>query len=129
MNVELKNVNSIPGVKNGISDEIQRQQQVFSQGADIAQETRKWNADNGIAMSMCSRQMVNDYRHFPNRDLGPLEMKRVLIDEFQQLLPELPLQKQGRLFITYDLRYPITSVFYPHSSLCDYFEEIVKVCN
>ncbi|MDR1906625.1 MAG: Asp-tRNA(Asn)/Glu-tRNA(Gln) amidotransferase subunit GatB [Puniceicoccales bacterium] len=127
--VELKNLNSISGVKNGIAYEIQRQQQVLSQGGRIAQETRKWDADNGISTSMRSKETVNDYRYFPDPDLVPLKIERTLVDELLQLLPELPFQKQERFFITYDLPYTLTSVFYPHSELCDYFEETVKIYN
>jgi aspartyl-tRNA(Asn)/glutamyl-tRNA(Gln) amidotransferase subunit B len=45
------------------------------------------------------------------------------------MLPEFPFQKQERFFTTYDLPYTITSVFYPNSELCDYFEEVVKIYN
>ncbi|MDR0740214.1 MAG: Asp-tRNA(Asn)/Glu-tRNA(Gln) amidotransferase subunit GatB [Puniceicoccales bacterium] len=127
--VELKNLNSISGVRNGIAYEIQRQQQVLAQGGHIVQETRKWDADKGVSIPMRSKETVNDYRYFPDPDLVLLKIERSFVDELQQSLPEFPFQKQERFFITYDLPYTITSVFYPNSELCDYFEEAVKFYN
>jgi aspartyl-tRNA(Asn)/glutamyl-tRNA(Gln) amidotransferase subunit B len=74
--VELKNLNSISGVKNGITYEIQRQQRAISQGDRIIQETRKWDADGGVSTSMRSKETVNDDRYFPDPDLVPLKIER-----------------------------------------------------
>jgi aspartyl-tRNA(Asn)/glutamyl-tRNA(Gln) amidotransferase subunit B len=127
--VELKNLNSISGVRNGIAYEIQRQQQTLAQGGHIIQETRKWDADGGISTPMRSKETVNDYRYFPDPDLVALRIERAFVGELQQSLPEFPFRKQERFFTTYDLPYTITSVFYPNSELCDYFEETVKIYN
>jgi aspartyl-tRNA(Asn)/glutamyl-tRNA(Gln) amidotransferase subunit B len=127
--VELKNLNSISGVKNGITYEIQRQQQILDRGGHMAQETRKWDADNNISTAMRSKETVNDYRYFPDPDLVPLKIARTWVDELQQSLPELPFRKQERFSVAYDLPYTITSVFYPHPELCNYFEESVKYYN
>ncbi|MDR0418561.1 MAG: Asp-tRNA(Asn)/Glu-tRNA(Gln) amidotransferase subunit GatB [Puniceicoccales bacterium] len=124
--VELKNLNSISGVRNGIAYEIQRQQQILSQDKPIVQETRKWDADEGISTPMRSKETANDYRYFPDPDLVPLKIERTFVQELQQSLPEFPFQKQERFFMAYNLPYTITSVFYPNSELCDYFEEAVE---
>jgi aspartyl-tRNA(Asn)/glutamyl-tRNA(Gln) amidotransferase subunit B len=127
--VELKNLNSISGVKNGIAYEIQRQQRILANGGHIVQETRKWNADEGISTAMRSKETINDYRYFSDPDLVPLKIERALVRKLQQLLPEFPFQKQERFFATYNLPYTITSVLYPSPELCDYFEETVKIYN
>lgn len=127
--VELKNLNSISGVKNGIAYEIQRQQQVLESGGHITQETRRWDADNGISTPMRSKETVNDYRYFPDPDLMPLKLDTSWVNELQTTLPELPFQKQERFFKDYDLPYTITSVFYPNADLSAYFEEAVSLYN
>ena len=127
--VELKNLNSISGVKNGIAYEIVRQQKVLEQGGRVIQETRKWDADSGTSSSMRSKETVNDYRYFPDPDLLPLKIESELVDELKKSVPESPFRKQERFFVDYDLPYTITSVFYPHSELCDYFEAAVKCYN
>ncbi|MDR3317710.1 MAG: Asp-tRNA(Asn)/Glu-tRNA(Gln) amidotransferase subunit GatB [Puniceicoccales bacterium] len=125
--VELKNLNSISGVKNGIAYEILRQKKVLEEGGHIKQETRKWNAEDSISTSMRSKETVDDYRYFPDPDLVPLKIERSLVDELLRSLPELPFSKQERFFLDYDLPYNITSVLYPHSDLCNFFEETVRL--
>jgi aspartyl-tRNA(Asn)/glutamyl-tRNA(Gln) amidotransferase subunit B len=124
--VELKNLNSISGVKNGITYEIRRQRQVLEEGGHVAQETRKWDAEHSLSTPMRSKETVNDYRYFPDPDLVPLKIERALVDELEQSLPELPFRKQERFFASYDLPYTITSVFYPYPDLCDFFEESLQ---
>ncbi|MDR2200950.1 MAG: Asp-tRNA(Asn)/Glu-tRNA(Gln) amidotransferase subunit GatB [Puniceicoccales bacterium] len=123
--VELKNLNSISGVRNGIAYEIQRQRQVLEEGGQVKQETRKWDADANISTPMRTKETIDDYRYFPDPDLVPLKIERSLIEELRQSLPEMPFRKQERFFTSYDLPYTITSVFYPHPDLCDFFEETV----
>ncbi|MDR2806792.1 MAG: Asp-tRNA(Asn)/Glu-tRNA(Gln) amidotransferase subunit GatB [Puniceicoccales bacterium] len=125
--VELKNLNSISGVRNGIAYEIRRQQQVLSDGGHIPQETRKWDAERSISTPMRSKETVDDYRYFPDPDLAPLKIEKTWIDTLRQSLPELPFSKQERFFKSYDLPYTVTSVFYPHPDLCDFFEATVQL--
>lgn len=127
--VELKNLNSISGVKNGIAYEIQRQKQVLMSGGCVVQETRRWDADSGVSLSMRTKETVNDYRYFPDPDLVPLVIEQETIDNLKNTLPETPFRKQDRFFEQYNLPYTITSVFYPLLDLCDYFEDAVAIYN
>ena len=127
--VELKNLNSISGVKNGIAYEIQRQKQILLSGQRVLQETRRWDADAGISLPMRSKETVNDYRYFPDPDLLPLIVERTYVDQLRSSLPEAPFRKQERFFEKYELPYTITSVLYPHLELCNYFEQAVSVYN
>ena len=43
--VEIKNMNTISGVKNGVTYEIARQIQAVENGEAIVQETRRWNPE------------------------------------------------------------------------------------
>lgn len=124
--VELKNLNSISGVKNGIEYEIKRQEKLLNAGQRIVQETRRWDADTNISMAMRSKETVNDYRYFPDPDLVPLKIERDLVEDLGKGLPEMPFRKQERLFSVYNLPYTITSVFYPNPDLCNFFEEAVR---
>ena len=44
--VELKNLNTISGVRNGVAYEIKRQTSVLQEGGTISQETRRWNPEH-----------------------------------------------------------------------------------
>jgi aspartyl-tRNA(Asn)/glutamyl-tRNA(Gln) amidotransferase subunit B len=124
--VELKNLNSISGVRNGIAYEIRRQRKILEEGGQVGQETRKWDAESGISTAMRSKETVNDYRYFPDPDLVPLHIERSLVEALRRSLPELPFRKQERFFTDYDLPYTITSVLYPNSDLCQFFEETAR---
>jgi len=119
--VELKNLNSISGVRNGIEYEIKRQAKHLDEGNKIIQETRKWNADEGFSSSMRTKEMAHDYRYFPDPDLMPVKITSNILDPIKQDLPERPFDKQIRFFSQYDLPFTITSVLYPDFKLCNFF--------
>lgn len=126
--VELKNLNSISGVRNGIKYEIDRQSKLLKEGNVVTQETRKWNADEGFSTPMRTKELAHDYRYFPDPDLMPVHTAPFL-NSIKQDLPERPFEKQRRFFKEYDLPYTITSVLYPDFELCHFFEEAVKIHN
>lgn len=124
--VELKNLNSISGVKAGIAYEIRRQIGVLKRGGAIHQETRRWDADAGATAEMRMKEDAHDYRYFPDPDLMPVvvdeEWKRALREE----IPELPFHKQRRFMEQYALPYTITSVLAPDRLLSDWFEAAAR---
>lgn len=126
--VELKNLNSISGVRNGIKYEINRQTKLLDEKMLIIQETRKWN-DEGFSTPMRTKEMARDYRYFPDPDLMPVKISSDLLNSVKQELPERPFDKQIRFFKEYDLPYTITSVLYPDHYLSSFFEEAVKIHN
>ena len=67
--VELKNLNSISFVRDGIAQEIRRQTAVVEAGGKIEQETRDYDGQTGLSQSLRSKEMAHDYRYFP--DPGP----------------------------------------------------------
>ena len=129
--VEIKNLNSISGVRNGITYEIKRQIALCQkgEGASIVQETRSWDADKGITFSMRSKEMAHDYRYFPDPDLMPVRVSEEIKKTLADALPERPFAKQERFMKEYNLPYTITSVLCPDKALSDYFENAVKAHN
>ena len=64
--VEIKNLNTISGVRNGVEYEIRRQTKALEQGETIIQETRRWNPEQKYTTSMRTKEMAHDYRYFPD---------------------------------------------------------------
>ncbi len=126
--VELKNLNSISGVRNGIDYEIQRQIRVVESGGQVIQETRRWDAEAGAATLMRTKEMAHDYRYFPDPDLMPVRVDREWLENLRATLPELPYERQRRYFEQYDLPYTVTSVFVPDHRLAAFFEEAAERC-
>jgi aspartyl-tRNA(Asn)/glutamyl-tRNA(Gln) amidotransferase subunit B len=126
--VELKNLNSISGVKNGVEHEIKRQIQCVQRGERIVQETRRWDAQLGVTQSMRSKEQAHDYRYFPDPDLMPVRTTPEQIAKLKAELPEAPFDKQRRYQKEWDLPYTITSVICPDHDLTAYFEAAVAAC-
>ncbi len=121
--VELKNLNSVSGVCNGVEYEIKRQIEIVKEGGKIVQETRRWDAEANTSSSMRSKEEAHDYRYFPDPDLRPLKIPSELKRSLEQNLPELPFRKQERYYEDYKLPYTITSVLCPNKHLAALFEQ------
>jgi aspartyl-tRNA(Asn)/glutamyl-tRNA(Gln) amidotransferase subunit B len=121
--VELKNLNSISFVRDGIAHEIRRQLAVLESGGTIAQETRDYDGQTGRSQSLRSKEMAHDYRYFPDPDLMPVQVDGAWLDRLRAECPELPLPRQRRFMEQYGLPYTITSVLVWDRDLGNYFEQ------
>lgn len=122
---EMKNVNSLTGVRNCINFEIRRQIRACENGEKIIQETRGWNAETGHTYSMRSKENAHDYRYFPDPDLMPVRLDAEWLARLKKDLPEKPFDRQRRYMAQFNLPYTVTSVLVPDRALCEFFEKSV----
>ena len=108
--VELKNMNTISGVKAGLEYEIKRQTKIMHQGGNIIQETRRWNAELNKTTTMRTKEDAHDYRYFPDPDLMPVKISGKWLELLRMKLPEMPWDKQRRYLADFGLPYTVTSV-------------------
>lgn len=125
--VELKNLNSISYVRDGIVTEIKRQINVVTSGGTIVQETRLYDGETGRSASMRSKEMAHDYRYFPDPDLMPVRIDAEWKARLAAELPERPFAKQARFMEQLGLPYSAASVLVRDRALADFFEETVKL--
>ena len=126
--VEIKNLNTISGVRNGIAYEIQRQTLAKENGTPIVQETRRWNADENYTTSMRSKEMAHDYRYFPDPDLMPVKVSKEWTDRLAKDLPNSPLTSNAATWRnSASLHHHIRPV--PDKPLADFFEEALQTYN
>ncbi|GAB1488494.1 Asp-tRNA(Asn)/Glu-tRNA(Gln) amidotransferase subunit GatB [Opitutaceae bacterium] len=126
--VELKNLNSISFVRDGIEHEIKRQIAVVQSGGTIVQETRDYDGVTGTSQSLRVKEMAHDYRYFPDPDLMPVKVDAAWKARIQAECPEQPFDKQRRFLEQYHIPYTLTSVLVWDRALADYFEEAAKLC-
>jgi aspartyl-tRNA(Asn)/glutamyl-tRNA(Gln) amidotransferase subunit B len=124
--VELKNLNSISFVRDGIAHEIKRQISVLERGGTLVQETRDYDGQTGNSQSLRSKEMAHDYRYFPDPDLMPVKVDEDWKTRLRAECPELPFDKQRRFLDHYQLPYTLTSVLVWDKELSAYFEEAAK---
>jgi len=125
--VELKNLNSISFVRDGIEHEIKRQTSVLERGGTIVQETRDYDGMTGTSQSLRTKEEAHDYRYFPDPDLMPVAVDEAWKARIRSECPELPFVKQRRFMEQYQLPYTLTSVLVWDRALADYFEAAVKI--
>jgi aspartyl-tRNA(Asn)/glutamyl-tRNA(Gln) amidotransferase subunit B len=125
--VELKNLNSIAFVRDGIAHEIKRQMAVMERGGVIVQETRDYDGQTGASQSLRSKEMAHDYRYFPDPDLMPVRVDEEWLSRIRRDLPEMPFDRQRRFFTEYQLPYTSTSVLIWDPELSRFFEETARI--
>ena len=120
---ELKNMNSFRNVQRALEFEIRRQREVLEGGGKIVQETRLWDADRDITLSMRGKEEAHDYRYFPDPDLVPLVISDAWVEQMRGSLPELPGPRKRRLSSQYGLPEYDAGVLTASKRLAGYFEE------
>jgi aspartyl-tRNA(Asn)/glutamyl-tRNA(Gln) amidotransferase subunit B len=125
--VELKNLNSISYVRDGIAAEIKRQVAVVTDGGTITQETRLYDGETGRSAAMRSKEMAHDYRYFPDPDLMPVRIDAAWKQRLAAELPERPFARQARFMGQLGLPYSAASVLIRDRTLGDFLEVTVKL--
>lgn len=126
---EIKNLNSFRNVQRALEYEIQRQAEVLDSGGSIDQETRLFDADRGVTLTMRSKEDAHDYRYFPEPDLVPIHVNADWITRVQAELPELPDAKRQRFVAEYGLPEYDAEVLTASRELAAYFEDTVQQYN
>ncbi len=126
---EVKNMNSFKNVERALTYEINRQIQVLESGGKIVQETLLWDANEGIARPMRSKEEAHDYRYFPEPDLVPLAVSAEWIDAIRAALPELPKERKKRFIEQYQIPVYDAGVLTMTRELADYYEAVAAVCS
>src|SRR5256886_5640732 len=67
--IELKNLNSISGVRRALAHEIQRQTSILERGERMEQETDRWGDTPGETIFFRTKEFAADYCYFPSTDL------------------------------------------------------------
>jgi len=122
---EVKNLNSFRNVAKAIDFEIERQIGRIESGHRIEQETRTFDAAQGVTRPMRSQEEAHDYRYFPEPDLPPLVLAEQRIEALRERLPELPWAARARLADSYGLSPADARLLAGSRELAAYFEEAV----
>ncbi len=124
--VEIKNMNSFRNVQHALEYEITRQSRALETGERIVQETRLWDPDKDVTVSMRSKEFAHDYRYFPEPDLPPLNIERAWTEEIRGGLPELPAARRRRFTEVYALSPYEADLLTQSPALAEYFETAAR---
>jgi aspartyl-tRNA(Asn)/glutamyl-tRNA(Gln) amidotransferase subunit B len=122
---EIKNMNSFKAVQRAIEHEIERQSDILAGGGQVIQETRSWDENRGITVSMRSKEEAHDYRYFPEPDLAPMVIDNEWVERVRKTLPEMPDARKKRLVEEHGLPAYDAGVITSSKALSDYFDAVL----
>lgn len=123
--VEVKNLNSIRNVKRAIDFEAERLVTILSEGKEVVQQTRSFDANNGTTFALRTKEEANDYRYFADPDLVPFEVSKSMINDIKQAIPALPEQRVELYTTKYNLPEYDARVLSEEREFAEYFEKII----
>ena len=121
---EMKNINSFKALEDAINYEVERQTEVLENGGHIVQETRTWDPERGITLSMRSKEEAHDYRYMPEPDLPPIVTSAAEIEAIRAALPELPDARRARLMDEAGLSAYDAGIITSSRAMAEYYDAI-----
>lgn len=122
---EMKNLGSFRAVRRAIEYESRRQIRLLESGGRVVQETRRWDEDGNMSLSMRSKEDARDYRYFPEPDLPSLELDEEYLARLRARQPELPGEKRGRYEAEFGLSSYDAGMISGQKPLAELFEQTV----
>jgi len=126
---EMKNMNSFRSITRAIEYEADRQIEVIENGGKIYQETLRWDEVSGKTFSMRDKENAQDYRYFPEPDLGIINISDEMIENIRKSLPEMPESRRERYINEFNLPEYDSNILTASKYLSDLFEKATEVCN
>ncbi|GAA8500978.1 Asp-tRNA(Asn)/Glu-tRNA(Gln) amidotransferase subunit GatB [Helicobacter pylori] len=127
--VEIKNLNSFRFIAKAIEYEIERQSAAWESGRyseEVVQETRLFDTNKGITLSMRNKEESADYRYFKDPDLYPVFIDEKLLKEAQKI-NELPSAKKIRYMKDFNLKEDDANLLVSDPLLAEYFESMLDL--
>jgi aspartyl-tRNA(Asn)/glutamyl-tRNA(Gln) amidotransferase subunit B len=125
--VEIKNIGSISAVEKSIDYEVKRLTEELDNGKDIVQQTRGWNADEGITIFQRSKETADDYRYMPDPDIPVIDITEEDIERISKELVELPDDKKERYISEYGLSEYDAGVLTANKEISIYYEGVLSL--
>lgn len=122
---EIKNMNSFRAVQRAIEYEVERQIGVLQYGEKVIQETRGWDENRGITVSMRNKENP-DYRCFIEHELTPIELTPEWIEEVRAVIPELPDARRKRLVEEHGLPDYDAGIITSSLALAEFFDAALQ---
>lgn len=122
---EMKNLGSFRAVARAIAYESERQRQILEAGGQILQETRRWDEDKNISVSMRAKENARDYRYFLEPDLPAIELTEVELAGLKEEIPELAHERQRRYRAELGLSLQDSLLLTERRGLAEYYDALL----
>jgi aspartyl-tRNA(Asn)/glutamyl-tRNA(Gln) amidotransferase subunit B len=127
--VEVKNLNSIRNVKAAIEFEASRLISLLENGEAIRQQTRSFDAANGVTFAIRDKEDAEDYRYFPEPDLTPFDLTDTFIETVKRSIPVLQTERIKKYISLFQLSEYDAAALTDEKEFADYFEQLIHSNN
>ncbi len=124
--VEIKNISGFKEIERALSYEILRQKKAVKENEEIKQETRSWDSETGITISMRTKETEEDYGYIFEPDLVAIRIRKSLIENIKSEMPELPDEKQEKFISVYKISNDDASVLAAEIELAELYEKVAE---
>ena len=124
---EMKGMSSFKSISRAIEYEKNRQINELEKGNIIIQETLRWDDLEGKTFPMRNKEDAQDYRYFPEPDLGIIQLSDEYVENIRKQLPEMPESRKNRYMNEIGLSEKDSNSITSSKYLSDLFEEAGKI--
>lgn len=124
---EVKNVNGIKNIIDTIKYEDKRQREAYINGDELIQETRRFDEEKGITISMRNKVDAIDYKYFIEPNIPPFKLESSWIEKQIKEIPVLPNKRKEIYINDLGLSEYDSNILIQNRDIADYFEECVKL--
>ncbi|TFH18841.1 Asp-tRNA(Asn)/Glu-tRNA(Gln) amidotransferase subunit GatB [Candidatus Bathyarchaeota archaeon] len=101
--VEVKNITGFRNVEKALNYEVVRQSSANNMGLAIVRETRHFDAETGVTITLRLKEQEEDYGYIAEPDLTQISISEAWIQGLKASMPELPDQRIQRLVEQYGI--------------------------
>lgn len=127
--VEIKNVCSLGGIRDAINYEIKRQIELkeTNKYAEMEQQTRRWDEDEGKTFYMRSKANAIDYKYFIEPNIPKYRLTQEFINEVKKSIPVLPNERMQHYINELGLSEYDATILVREKEISDYYDEVVRL--
>ncbi|MFH1210393.1 MAG: Asp-tRNA(Asn)/Glu-tRNA(Gln) amidotransferase subunit GatB [archaeon] len=119
--VEVKNIGGVKDIERALKFEAERQKHETA-----VRETRGWDGDKGITISLRRKETEEDYGYIFEPDLTEFEISKDLVKEVKSKLPELAEQRANRFIDQYKIDPSDAHVLTQEILIAQLFEKVAE---
>lgn len=127
--VEIKNVNSLGGVRDAINYEIERQSELKEAGRydEVEQETRRWDEDSMSTIRMRSKVDAIDYKYFVEPNIPKIKLSKEWLEEIRKEIPILAPERKQKYINEYGITNYDATIIVKDKKVADFYEETISL--
>ena len=123
---EIKNITGFKEIERALEYEIRRQKDEIKNGNKLHQETRSWDAEQGLTFFLRKKEKEEEYGYIIDTDLTATDMTTKWIEEIKSSMPELAQDKVERFISKFKIKKDDAEIISADKSLAILFEKIAN---